>query len=130
MSIKSYFFIFALLIILGLISSACSSDAGAAPTATLNPRQAEGKQVFNAHCATCHALVRNTVIVGPSLYGIATRAAERMPGVGAEEYIEMSILEPDAYVVDGFQNVMIKNLSMQLTSEDLDAVVAFLMTLK
>jgi hypothetical protein len=33
-------------------------------------------------------------------------------------------------VVEGFNNVMITNLAKEITSEDMNALVAFLMTLK
>ena len=42
----------------------------------------------------------------------------------------MSILRPGDYVVEGFNNVMITNLAKELTSEELNALVAFLMTMK
>lgn len=110
--------------------AACSMGAQAAPTPTPDPLVAQGEQVFNARCATCHALVPDTIIVGPSLAGVATRAETRVPGMSAEEYIQMSILRPGDYVVDGFNNIMITNFSKELTSEELNALVAFLMTLK
>lgn len=113
-----------------LLFSACSSAPAVPPTPTMDPIAAKGLQVFNARCATCHALVPDTVIIGPSLYGVATRAETRMPGLSAEEYITLSILRPGDYVVEGFNNVMITNLAKELTSEELDAVVAFLLTLK
>ena len=90
----------------------------------------QGQQVYNSRCATCHALVPDTIIIGPSLYGIATRAETRVEGQNAEEYILLSIMRPGDYVVEGFNNVMITNLAMEITSEDMNALVAFLLTLK
>jgi sulfur-oxidizing protein SoxX len=74
--------------------------------------------------------VPDTVIIGPSLAGIATRAGTRVEGQSAQEYIQNSIRRPDDYVVEGFKDVMITNLSMELTDEEMNALVAFLMTLK
>lgn len=113
-----------------LILSACSSAATPVPTPTPDPFILQGQAVFNARCATCHALVPDTIIIGPSLYGIATRAETRVNGQSAEEYITMSVLRPGDYVVEGFNNVMITNLAKELTSEELNALVAFLLTLK
>ncbi|GAB4497691.1 MAG: hypothetical protein OHK003_07130 [Anaerolineales bacterium] len=113
-----------------LFLSACSTAAAPAPTPTPDPFILQGQAVFNARCATCHALVPDTIIIGPSLNGIATRAETRVPGQSAEEYIMMSILRPGDYVVEGFNNVMITNLAKELTSEEMNALVAFLMTLK
>jgi hypothetical protein len=48
----------------------------------------------------------------------------------ADEYIQMSILRPGDYVVEGFNNVMIANFAKDLTSEDMNALVVFLLTLK
>lgn len=97
-----------------------------------------GKRLFyeqatgtNAGCRICHSLEPGETLVGPSLAGIATRAATRVPGMSAEEYIRQSILEPDAYVVAGFPpGLMVPNLGEILTPEQIDDLVAFLMTLK
>lgn len=113
-----------------LILSACSGAAAAEPTPTPDPFLIKGQQVFNTRCATCHALVPETVIIGPSLYKIAVTAETRVPGMSAEEYITMSILRPGDYVVEGFNNVMITNLAKELTSEEMNALVAFLLSQK
>ena len=119
-----------LLVSVMLAVSACAAGAPAQPTVTPDPLVVKGQQVFNARCATCHALVPDTVIIGPSLYGLVTRAATRVEGQTAEEYIQLSILRPGDYVVEGFNNVMITNLSKELTNEDMNGLVAFLLTLK
>ena len=116
-------------LVTALLLSACAKAATPVPTPTLDPIALQGQAVFNARCATCHALVPDTIIIGPSLYGIATTAETRVEGQGAEEYITMSVLRPGDYVVEGFNNVMITNLAKELTSEDLNALIAFLMTL-
>jgi cytochrome c5 len=118
------------ILLIAIVLSACSNAAAAGPTPTPDPLVVRGQEVFNSRCATCHALVPDTVIIGPSLYGIATRASTRVEGQSAEEYIQRSILRPGDYVVEGFKDVMITNLSMELTNEDMNALVAFLMTLK
>ena len=118
------------LAMIALFIAACSASARAEPTPTPDPFILQGQAVFNARCATCHALVPDTIIIGPSLYGVATRAETRVEGLSAEEYITMSVLRPGDYVVEGFNNVMITNLAKELTSEELNALVAFLMTMK
>lgn len=110
--------------------AACANASPIEPTPTPNPMVIQGQKVYNAHCATCHALVPDTIIIGPSLYGLATRAETRVEGQTADEYIQMSILRPGDYVVEGFNNVMIANFAKDLTSEDMNALVAFLLTLK
>lgn len=117
-----------------MASAAAMSGCGQAdippPTPTLSPEIILGKQVFSAECARCHATVPGTVIVGPSLAGIADRAADREPGVLAKNYLLKSIMVPDSYVVEGFEDLMPADLAKKLTGEELDAVVAYLLTLE
>jgi cytochrome c2 len=85
----------------------------------------------NAACRICHSLEPGVDLVGPSFAGIATRAATRVPGLTAEEYLYQSIAEPDAYVVEGFPpGQMVPNLTEILTEEQIDDLIAFLMTLE
>ena len=119
-----------LLCIFTLLLSACGGGPPATPAPALDPVAARGQQVFNQNCAACHALGPDTIIVGPSLAGVAGRAGSRVPGSGAQQYLETSILKPDAHVVEGFSDVMPKDFGKKLTGEELDALVAFLLTLK
>lgn len=114
-----------------LLLTACSGVAAPPePMPTRDPLIVHGELVFNLNCATCHATTPDTIIVGPSLAGVAVRADTRVPNLAAKQYIEMSILRPDAYLVAGFPNAMPADLGKKLTGEDLDAVVAYLLTLK
>ena len=112
-----------------VLLAACSTSQ-ASTTPTLDATQAEGQAVYKLRCAQCHALTPDTVVIGPSLAGLATRAANRVEGYGAEEYIEISILAPKDYLVEGFTDTMPTNFGKELTSAELSAVVAYLMTLK
>lgn len=87
--------------------------------------------MFKSYCSACHSTNVDEVVVGPSLAGIAARAEERMPGKNAREYIKLSILEPGAYTVEGFpEAVMPADLGEQITPEELEALIAYLLTLK
>lgn len=87
--------------------------------------------MFDSYCARCHSATSDTVIVGPSLSGIATRAATRIEGMDAETYIRDSIANPSAFTVQGFpQSLMPANLTEEISPQDLDALVAYLLTLK
>jgi mono/diheme cytochrome c family protein len=110
--------------------TACGSDPADLPTPTFTPQEANGKEVFNLHCATCHATNPDTVIVGPSLAGLSTRAGTRLPGQDAKTYIQTSILKPNAYIVEGFPDSMLPDIAKRLSGEDFDAVVAYWLTLK
>ncbi len=108
--------------------AACSTNA--APPPTLTALEQQGQAVYTVRCAQCHVLVPGTVVIGPSLAGIATLAEARVPGMDTLEYIETSILLPKDFIVDGFADTMPTNFAKELTSEEFEAVVAFLMTLK
>jgi hypothetical protein len=89
-----------------------------------------GQQVFNtAGCAACHALVPDQVIVGPSLAGVGARAGTRREGFTPETYLYQSIVNPNAYVVEGFQpGLMPQTFRQTLTDQQLADLVAFLAT--
>lgn len=125
-------------LLLLLLLAACASPA-ATPAPPLTPRpdpntsEGRGAALFagKGRCATCHALSPDTVIVGPSLAGIANRAATRVEGRTAEQYIEESILNPDAYRPPGFESQqMDTSLAKLLTVDEVEELVAYLMTLE
>lgn len=122
----------ALLFLLGLLSlAACGGgEAAASPAPTLSPELAAGKKVFVTHCGACHSPTAETVIVGPSLSGIAVHGAERIDGLDARAYVYNSILQPSDYLVEGFDDLMPKDLAKKLTGEELDAVVAYVLSLR
>lgn len=77
----------------------------------------------------CHSLDPGVVIIGPSFDGVATAAMTRVPGLSAEDYLRQSIIDPDAFVVHGFDpGVMLQNFDETLTDEQIDNLVAFLLT--
>lgn len=82
-------------------------------------------------CRACHSLEPGVTLVGPSFAGIASRAATRVPGMSAEEYLYQSIVDPDAYVVEGFKKgQMVRDTAERLTDAQIRDLVGFLMTLK
>ena len=119
-----------LFIALAITALTACTTTSAAPTPTYTPLEQIGQSVYALRCAQCHALVPDTVVIGPSLAGVATRAESRVPGMGAEEYIETSILFPKEFLVPEFTDTMPTNFGKELTSEELQGIVAFLMTLK
>lgn len=121
-------------LLLAAILAGCGTAAAPptpTPTTAPDPAVARGRDLFGkppASCATCHSLTAGTVIVGPSLAGIASRAAAQQPGVGAREYIERSILKPGEHVVEGFPDAMPTDFGKKLTSDQFNDLVAFLLT--
>lgn len=113
-----------------ILLASCGAGAKVPATPTSDPIVIKGQTVFQAHCATCHALTADTIIVGPSLAGIAPRAAERDTNLSAKQYLEISILHPEAHIVEGFADAMPKDFGKKLTGEELDSVIIYLLTLQ
>lgn len=86
-------------------------------------------------CITCHSVEATDdpmqpSPVGPSHYGLADRAGDYVEGMSGEAYIRESIVEPDAHVVEGFpEGVMYQNYGDDLTDQQINDLVAYLMTL-
>ncbi|MBI2215057.1 MAG: c-type cytochrome [Acidobacteria bacterium] len=82
-------------------------------------------------CLTCHTIGQSGSLRFPDLDGIGTRAATRIPGMSAVDYLAQSLYEPNAYVVEGFNPGMpvINKPPIQLTDDEILAVIAFLQSL-
>jgi mono/diheme cytochrome c family protein len=98
-----------------------------------------GMNLFIARgCGGCHTiegLEGAAGQVGPALTNVATNAATRVEGQSAEEYIRTSIGNPSAYIVPecptgACANVMPQNYGEQLTTQELDDIVTYLLTLE
>lgn len=103
------------------------------PTPEVDDPVARGQAVYNqSGCGGCHAIENLSAgVVGPSLSEIGDTAETRVEGMTAEEYIRESILNPNAYVVDGYDaGVMPQNFSDVLSDGQLDDLVAFLTSLR
>ena len=120
-----------ILLLLTLLLIACGEpEPEPTPTPQLTAEQQAGRDIFAQHCGACHSLAEDNIVVGPPMAGIATRAATRVEGQDAYTYLLTSVLKPDAYLVEGFENLMPSTLGKTLTGEELDATVAYLMTLE
>lgn len=85
-------------------------------------------------CATCHSvapspLPRFGATNGPSLVGIGERAGARVPGLSAEAYLRESILTPDRYLVEGYDNLMYADYAQVLSAQALADLIAYLLSL-
>lgn len=117
-----------------LLLTACGGAAEpetAVPTSPpLTEEEARGRKVFETSCGACHSILPDTVIVGPTMDGIASRAETQNPKQDGRTYLYTAILKPEDFLVEGYDNLMPATLGKQLTGEELDAVVAYLMTLE
>ncbi len=110
--------------------TACGGIQALAGPPTLSAQETRGKALFEVYCSRCHATAGDTVVVGPSLAGIADRAAARIDGMEAQDYLRSSIIDPTAYTVEGFPElVMPQDFNEYLSEDDLAALIAFLLTL-
>jgi nitric oxide reductase subunit C len=107
---------------------------------------AMGESLFHATppgCAACHSTAPDVALAGPTVANMAARAqatvqSPEYTGAAqtAEEYIRESILEPSAHIVPGElysvngQSVMPHNYDEMLTPEQIEHLVAYLMTLR
>lgn len=80
-------------------------------------------------CSVCHA-VDESVGIGPGQGGIASKAGNRVSGVSAEDYLRESIVDPIAFVVPDFAPTMPPNFAETLTPQQVDDLVAYLLTLE
>jgi mono/diheme cytochrome c family protein len=97
---------------------------------SVTPEQlvAAGEKIFRekGQCTTCHAMGRPGR--GPDLAGVGARAATRKPGTSATAYLVETLINPGAYIVEGFPNIMpkIDRPPIGLNRSELWATVAFL----
>lgn len=117
----------------GNLAAAAPASAQSASSPPSGTPAEQGRYWFShppAMCSTCHSLEPNVVVVGPSLAGVASRAAARVPGEDAATYLRTSIVNPSAYIVPGFVDAMQKNFGTTLTGDQIDDLIAFLLTLQ
>ena len=92
----------------------------------------DGGGVLSGPCSACHSLDGSEPVAGraPTWQGISARAGDRVPGLSAAEYLRESIVDPSAFVAEGYaDNLMPKSFKILLSEEDIDGLVAFLLTL-
>ncbi|NNE95683.1 MAG: c-type cytochrome [Acidimicrobiales bacterium] len=97
------------------------------------PGARDGRTVFDSRqvgCQVCHSVEPGDDGVGPTLYGVASRAGSLVEGLDAELYLRQSILLPDQYIVDGWPSGQMLPIYLdRLSEQDLDALIAYLLTL-
>lgn len=121
-----------------LIIGGCFSKGSDSKNSTNNSIK-QGEILFNQKhlgknrvigCVACHSIKSGQIIVGPSLAGLSIRAPHLVPNKTAKEYIKQSIMNPDAYVVNGFlPGTMYPRYSNELSEKEIDSLVSFLNTL-
>jgi mono/diheme cytochrome c family protein len=110
------------------------SPTSGTQAAQLTELAAQGQQLFTRYrCTECHSL-NGQRLVGPPLNGLYESKVPLRNGtvVTADDaYIKLSILEPDAQIVNGYQSGIMSGHIGQFQSDiaqdnNLDALVAFI----
>ena len=113
-------------------------ESGSGATAfTGDGDPALGEELFNTFiaeanfaCATCHLPNSEEQLIGPGMLNVSVRAATRVEGESAEEYIRNSILHPSDFVVEGFPDMLMPQVYADVfNDEQLDNLIAYLFTL-
>ncbi|GAP63839.1 hypothetical protein ARMA_2262 [Ardenticatena maritima] len=111
-----------------------------APSASVSAPSDIADLMISQGCGGCHTIQGVSGMagaIGPELTHIGSVAADRIAdpnytgeATTPEEYIRESIINPKAYVVEGFAPVMPETFKDSLSPEQLDALVEFLAGLK
>ncbi len=86
-------------------------------------------------CSQCHAIEGTANgLIGPDLTHIGTDAANRKPGVSAEDYIREAVKDPEAFVAEGVDRatagLMTNSITESLTEAQIEELVQFLLEQK
>src|SRR5207245_7138616 len=91
-----------------------------------------GEEIFHTKgsCEICHRIGQKGTRA-PDLAGIGARAGKTKPGMNAKQYILESLLQPGAYVVEGYPNIMpqVDKPPIGLNRSEVWALTAFLESL-
>lgn len=103
---------------------------GVAAVSGLTPVELGEKIYKEKGCNACHS-VDGSILIGPSFKGLVGKTGELGDGSSYtvdENYIRLSILEPQSQVVKGFQPVM-PSFKGILSDDDISALIAYMKTL-
>jgi hypothetical protein len=117
-------------------SPTTEGESAVDPVAVGDPER--GREIFengNDHenfkpsyfCIRCHSLDGSDGY-RPSLQGISQRVGNRVPELSSVEYLRQSILEPSAYVIEGYSHQMGRIHSVLLNEKEINDLVAFMLT--
>jgi mono/diheme cytochrome c family protein len=82
-------------------------------------------------CIACHSLEKDVRVVGPSWYSVGTTAGERVAGESAGLYLYTSIVDPNAYINEGYiSGLMPLTYKDVLSNEQMADVIAYLLSLQ
>lgn len=77
-------------------------------------------------CIACHQAGSNQL--APSWVGLAARAASERPPLTAAAYIYESIVDPAAFIVEGYNDVMPHDYRTRMSQQELADILAYLLS--
>lgn len=84
----------------------------------------------NFACSTCHNAANIDRLVGPGLLGISETALTRSTGEDAATYIHNAIVNPSAFVVESYPDLLMpQTYGTALTEQQIADLVAYLLSL-
>jgi cytochrome c oxidase subunit 2 len=89
-----------------------------------------GAELTTQVCSNCHSVDGSTIegIPAPSLQGIGESAGERVKGLSAVEYLRESILDSDAYIMEGYSDMMDPSYKYLFSEDDINDLIAYMLT--
>ena len=141
-----------------VLCAACSSPASA-PQATVTPNPTPppdrtdeaiatlvnmadveaGAALFNKEfntalgpfrCVTCHNIDSDDPLAGPGMLSLPERVGSRVDGQSAEVYLYNSIVDPNAYIAEDYnEGVMPMNYADILTEDQIFQLSAYMLSL-
>ncbi len=106
-----------------------SGDAAATEEEAPAPSSAAtAEEAITKHgCGMCHVVLSEEGDMGPPLKDMGTVAATRVEGMSASDYIRQAIMDPNAFIPEGFDpDMMPADLGEAMTAKELEMIVAFL----
>ena len=119
-------------------SKAAPAAGGAAPQANTTPASPRPpEQLFtDMGCVGCHQIGQpqtdtNRGPIAPNMADLGDVAGSMVPGQDAKTYLHNSIVNPNAFIVPGYQpNVMPQNFAERMSEEEINGLVDWLLSHK
>ena len=103
-----------------------------------NADPAKGEEIFTTKyeaipglplaCSSCHSLGEMRQGDGPTMSRILEDASSGIDGMGPEEFLRTSIIDPSANIPVGFfDNLMPKTYAEHLSEEEIEHLIAYIL---
>jgi mono/diheme cytochrome c family protein len=111
------------------VESAVPEELALGADFTVEDLVAAGEQLYfgAGGCVACHGTGARApnLLVAEAGGSIGARCGERVPGMSCKDYLYRALIDPNAYVVEGYQPIM-PDMSRILSEPQLWALVAFM----